>query len=325
MTTPIKVAAIQMCAEFGNVAENLRKAEILLKEALEKGAKWAILPEFFTSGVGFHPDILKAALPLDGHALSLMHEMAGAYNAVVGGSFICRRNDDNYNTFLLVSPDGSYEEHDKDLPTMWENCYYRGGSDDGVLDSPVGKIGAALCWEFVRTQTARRLRGKVEMVVGGTCWWGMPKHGVGLPTSLAERNLKILHETPGRFARMVGAPVVHASHAGSFRCKSPWLPGVPYESNYLGETQIVSGEGKILARLEREEGDGVITATITPRAVAPSEDIPDRFWIPDLPAVIKLAWKYQNVHGRRYYERVNSKGLLVTSHISGPAQDLDDA
>ncbi len=200
MTEPIKVAAIQMCAEFGNVAENLRKAEILLKEALEKGAKWAILPEFFTSGVGFHPDILKAALPLEGPALSLMHEMAGAYNAVVGGSFICRRDGDNYNTFLLVSPDGSYDRHDKDLPTMWENCYYRGGSDDGVLDSPVGKVGAALCWEFVRTQTARRLRGKVEMVVGGTCWWDMPKHGFGLPKSLSESNRKILHETPGRFA-----------------------------------------------------------------------------------------------------------------------------
>ena len=70
MAEPIKVAAIQMCAELGDVAANLRKAEILLREALEKGAKWVILPEFFTSGVGFHPDILKAALPLDGAALA---------------------------------------------------------------------------------------------------------------------------------------------------------------------------------------------------------------------------------------------------------------
>lgn len=313
MAEQIKVAAIQMCAEFGDVAENLRKAEILLKEALEKGAQWAILPEFFTSGVGFHPDILKVALPLDGPALSLMHEMAGAYNAIVGGSFICRRNGDNYNTFLLVSPDGSYQAHDKDLPTMWENCYYRGGDDDGILDSPVGKVGAALCWEFVRTQTARRLRGKVEMVVGGTCWWDLPRHSVGMPKSLSEKNLKILHDTPGRFARLVGAPVVHASHAGRFRGKSPWLPGVPYESYYLGETQIVDGKGNILAHLTREDGDGVISAKITPGRVEPSEEIPDGFWIPHLPSVIKFAWTYQNAHGKRYYKKANAKGLLVTS------------
>jgi len=316
MAKPIKVAAIQMCAEFGNVEANLRKAEILLQSALQQGAKWVILPEFFTSGVGFHTDLLEAALPLEGPALSLMHEMAGAYDAVVGGSFICRREEDNYNTFLLVFPDGSYGMHDKDLPTMWENCYYREGSDDGILDSPLGKVGAALCWEYVRTQTARRLAGQVELVVGGTCWWDLPR-GFGMPKSLSERNKRILYETPRRFARMVGAPVIHASHAGRFTCNWPWLPGLRYRSVYLGETQIVDGTGNILARLSHEDGDGVITATITPGPVKPSEGIPDRFWIPDLPGLIRFAWTYQNLHGRRYYRRMNSKGRIITSPAGG--------
>jgi len=316
MPEPIKVAAIQMCAAFGNVKENLRKAEILLQDALQRGAKWAILPEFFTSGVGFHPDLLKVALPLEGPALSLMHEMAGAYGAVVGGSFICRREGNNYNTFLLVFPDGSYEVHDKDLPTMWENCYYRGGHDDGILDTPIGKVGAALCWEYVRTQTVRRLAGRVELVVGGTCWWDLPR-GLGMPKLLSERNRRILYETPGRFARMVGAPVIHASHAGRFTCNWPWLPGVRYRSVYLGETQIVDGAGNILARLTHEDGEGVITAEITPGRVGPSEEIPDRFWIPDLPGLIRFSWTYQNIHGRRYYRKMNSRGLVVTSPTGG--------
>jgi N-carbamoylputrescine amidase len=314
MPEPIKVAAIQMCAKFGDVAENLRKAERLLEEALQQGANWAILPEFFTSAVGFHPDILKVALPLDGPALSMMQTMASRYSAIVGGSFICRREKDNYNTFLLVFPDGTYATHDKDIPTMWENCYYRGGRDDGILDTPVGKVGAALCWEYVRSQTARRLVGKVEMVVGGTCWWDIPR-GQGLPKSLSERNRQILHDTPARFARMVGAPVVHASHAGTFSCHSPWLPGVRYESVYLGETQIVDGKGNILARLAHEDGDGVITASITPGRVTASEQIPNRFWIPDLPWMFRFVWMYQNFHGRRYYQRINLRGLLATSPV----------
>ncbi len=107
--------------------------------------------------------------------------------------------------------------------------------------------------------------------------------------------------------------MVHAAHAGRFRGKSPWLPGVPYESVYLGETQIVDGEGNILERLEREDGDGVISAEIMPGRVEPTEEIPDRFWIPELPAVFRFVWTYQNAHGRRYYRKANTRGLLVTS------------
>jgi len=315
MIEPVKVAAIQMCAEFGNVEVNLRKAEALLTDALDRGAKWAILPEFFTSGVGFHPKILEVAMPVEGPALILMRRLACKYHAWVGGSFICRRNDHNYNTFFLVSPDGTHQKHDKDLPTMWENCYYRRGEDNGILDSPVGNVGAALCWEFIRTQTVRRLRGQVAMVVGGTCWWDLPKKRLGLPKSLAVRNLKILQETPSRFARLVGAPVVHASQAGSFSCKWPLVPGVPYESHYLGETQIVDAKGGILARLTRENGDGVITAAITPGNVAPSEELRDRYWIPDLPGAIRFFWSLQNAHGKRYYRQANARGLFTTYEI----------
>ena len=45
----IKVAAIQMNCELANVDANLAKAEALLKEAVEKGAKWVIFPELFNT------------------------------------------------------------------------------------------------------------------------------------------------------------------------------------------------------------------------------------------------------------------------------------
>ena len=45
----IKVAAIQMNCKLGDVDANLEKAEGLLKEAVEKGAEWAIFPELFNT------------------------------------------------------------------------------------------------------------------------------------------------------------------------------------------------------------------------------------------------------------------------------------
>ena len=49
----MKVAAIQMKAVLGDVAVNLKKARALAEAAIREGARWVILPEFFTTAAGF--------------------------------------------------------------------------------------------------------------------------------------------------------------------------------------------------------------------------------------------------------------------------------
>ena len=49
----VKVAAIQMTAELGNVKANLKSAKQLASNAFKEGAELVILPEFFTSAVCF--------------------------------------------------------------------------------------------------------------------------------------------------------------------------------------------------------------------------------------------------------------------------------
>src|SRR5690606_32897072 len=153
---------------------------------------------FFTTGIAFHPSLLNAALPLEGRALQLLCDKARRYNRPVGGSFIAIKQDrERYNTFVLAFPDGSYYSHDKDLPTMWENCYYRGGSDPGILETPLGPWGVALCWELIRTQTARRLRSKIDLLVGGSCWWTLPeKIPLPLKKKLIRINRELMEEAP---------------------------------------------------------------------------------------------------------------------------------
>ncbi len=301
----MKVAAVQMQAELANVDANLKAAERLASKAFTEGAEWVILPEFFTSAMAFHPAMHRVPCPPDGEPLQLLKELSCRHKGVLGGSFIAIREGEIYNTFVLAFPDGSTYFHDKDQPTMWENCYYLGGKDDGVLTTPSGKVGVALCWEFVRTRTARRLLNRVDFVVGGSCWWTMPEKALpGLSTSLHKRNMEIMKDTPGRFARMLGVPVVHAAHAGEAEGNMPMIPGFPYRTHYLGETQIVDSTGKILARMTREDGEGFITADIQiPEEKKPIEPIPDRFWIPNLPSRLRFVWALQNLHGRRFYRR----------------------
>ena len=308
--TSKRVAAVQMRAQVGAVSRNLSAAEGLAKEAFRRGAEWVILPEFFTSAVAFTPAMLSAWQPLEGLPLELMRKLAREHDGVVGGSFIAKSGRDCFNSFLLVFPNGQYFRHDKDMPTMWENSYYVGGSDDGVLSTPSGSVGVAMCWELIRSQTARRLLSKVDLVVGGSCWWD---NRLPVPPKYAEEQAILrgmLRDAPAHLANMLGVPVIHASHAGEFEGLTPGNESLPYVSRYLGETQITDGYGQVLARMAYEDGEGIIIADITPGQVARDlTPIPEDFWMNPLPPGAVKAWEYLNPLGRQYYATTFRPGL----------------
>ncbi len=303
----MKVAAVQLQAEFANVDVNLSMARRLVGEAFQRGAEWVILPEFFPSGIGFHPRMLDVAEEASQKSLDLLEELSMQHHGVVGGSYIAARGHDFYNRFVLAFPDGKVAYHDKDQPTMWENCYYVGGNDDGVLNTPVGNVGVAMCWEFIRARTARRLLGRVGLVVGGSCWWTLPRARVpGFSPALLWRNVEIASQAPAKLARMLGVPVIHAAHAGDFECRLPLVPWFTYKSYYVGETQIVDATGIVLGHLSREDGEGIIVADIDIASKPePLDPVPGRFWVPELPWQLRFAWRYKNWHGRRYYRKVH--------------------
>lgn len=238
--------------------------------------------------------------------MQLLKSLAKEYRGVVGGSFIAIREGHSYNTFVLAFPDGSTYLHDKDFPTFWENNYYIGGNDEGVLNTPQNPVGVAMCWEFVRSGTVRRLLGRVSMVVGGSCWWTRPDDDRSDDAEAFRRqSLALLKETPVKFAQMLGVPVVHASHAGSFKGYAQPDEKEPYNSHYLGETMIVDGHGGILARMSYEDGEGVILADVMPGQVKGAhEPIPSRFWIPEFSEGTMARWREAMTTGRKYYEQV---------------------
>jgi hypothetical protein len=81
----------------------------------------------------------------------------------------------------------------------------------------------------------------------------------------------------------------------------------------MGETQIVDAHGTILARRTYSEGAGVITAELTLGTTTPVDEIPNRFWIPDLDPLYRAIWHHQNLAGRRAYQRAKRKGMMQPS------------
>ncbi len=302
----MRAAAIQIEARLGDVDANLDVCERLAGRAADGGAVRIVLPEFFSSAIGVAPEVAAAVSPGDGEPARLLRDLAVRHRALVGGSFLARDDDGHVrNAFLLYEPDGTLAgRHDKDLPTMWENSFYVGGADDGVLTTATGlRVGVALCWELMRTQTPRRLAGKVDIVVGGSGWWSQPTNWPGFLTAGAERrNGARARHAAAEFSLYTGAPLVHAAHAGALRCGMPGAIG-PYEGHFEGAAMIVARDGAVLAERDWTDGEGVVAADVEPGAAAPARPTPDRFWLHDRGYLATWAWNVQRLHGRRWYRR----------------------
>lgn len=298
----MRCAAIQLEAVPADVDANLATVERLVEDAVAAGARTIALPEFFTTGIGFWPELADAALPFDGKATELLSALARRHQVLIGGSLLIRDTDGNVrNTYLVVKQDGVAGRHDKDLPTMWENAFYVGGHDDGVIQAGDLTVGAAVCWELMRTQTVRRLRGRIDLAMTGSGWWSIPDWWPRtIFRRMERRNAATARQAAASFAGFVGAPVLHAAHVGSLRCRMPWLP-LGYAGRFEGGTMIVAADGTVLAAAD--DGEGVVVADVSVGRSAPSSAAPERFWLHPRGALPAAAWHYQRVHGRRYYRR----------------------
>ncbi len=300
----MRAAAIQIEAVVGDIDANLELCARHATAAAHAGATWIALPEFFSTGVGNLPELAENAPAADGEPTRLLQQLAARHGAHVGGSTLVRDADGHVrNAFLLAGPDGRIVgRHDKDLPTMWENALYVGGTDPGRISTGDLEVGVALCWEYMRTQTASRLAGRVDLVIGGSGWWSIPAwppRAVFGRLEAANRRRAVL--APSTFATYVGAPVVHAAHSGPIVCPLPWTP-VTYRGRFEGGASVTDGDGTVLARRDRSEGSGFVVADIE-AGRRPYGPAGDRFWLQRRGALASVMWSYQRVHGRRAYRR----------------------
>lgn len=324
----IDVAAIQLEAVVGDVAENLSRIEQMVDEACAAGAQLVAVPEFCTSRLPFDPAAHEAVLPTDSAALKLYRDLARRHQVHIGGSWLVAEGDQVFNRYHFVQPDGFVHTHDKDLPTMWENAFYgpaREG-DDGAFETPLGGVGVAVCWELIRSQTVRRLLGRIDVAVTGTHWWTMPSNwGNAVDRGLAtigQYNRYLSENAPVEFARRLGVPVLQASHCGHFRTGFLTVPGLsnalPYDTHFVGATQIVDAAGHVLAQRRTDEGPGVVRARIELGAQEPVTELEDRFWIPELPWFLKAYWHHQNACAKRYYRQKGRRlGLNAAADQAG--------
>ena len=107
--TKIKIAALQLASEIGDVQVNHQKVETLLqKQLIDKKPDIIVLPEVWTVGWECSKFIDSAEELSNSPTIELLQKLAVKYNAyIIGGSFIEKENYNYYNTCPVISTNGT--------------------------------------------------------------------------------------------------------------------------------------------------------------------------------------------------------------------------
>lgn len=163
-----KAAVVQAASDPFDPAASAAKAASLIREAAAAGARLAVFPEAFVGGypkgasfgtpVGMRkPEgrrdfqrYHEAAVALDGPEVALIAEATAETGLFVVIGVIERDGGTLYCTALFFDgADGLVAKHRKLMPTGAERLIwgFGDGSTMPVLDTPLGRVGAVICWE----------------------------------------------------------------------------------------------------------------------------------------------------------------------------------
>ena len=166
--TMIRAAVIQDAPVAFNTAETVAKVAGLIEQAAAQGAQLAVFPEAFVGGYPKGADFgarvgmrsaagrqefqryWASAIDVPGPVTHTLGELARTHQMHLVIGVIEREGGTLYCTVLFFGDDGRLlGKHRKVMPTAMERLIW--GFGDGstltVVPTPLGKIGAVICWE----------------------------------------------------------------------------------------------------------------------------------------------------------------------------------
>jgi len=271
-------------------------------DAARQGAELLLLPELFSSPFRFDADVWRWATPRGGQVERFLQALARESRVYLGGSYLEVRGDDFFNTFALASPAGEIVGRvGKAHPCSLERCVFAPAPGPRVIVTELGRIGVAICYD-------NSLRGEVDgLLAEHPDLWLMPMSAPLPPSSLAgragvEAYRVLLRDSPAAMAGHFGIPFAMANKAGPWVAPIPgWLPTA--RSSFPGYSQIVDGDGGLLALLGDEPGLAVADVRCDParkRLKVPADLDRHRPWLGPVTADFRL-FPFFEWWGRRRY------------------------
>jgi 5-aminopentanamidase len=241
----VRVACQQLPLEVGQLERNRTLTKEVVREAVEAGAQLIVLPELSNSGYVFESaeEARACAEPADGPMLQAWSEEAERGDAVVVGGF-CELGADGllYNSAAVVDGGGVVAVYRK--LHLWdrEQLVFEPGRDCApVLETRIGHIGVAVCYDFNFPEVARGLAlAGADIIV-------LPANFPGHPRPEGERPIEVT-------LAMATAHLNHVFVAVCDRC------GDERGVEWVGGSVICDEQGWILAGPPENGGPGMVIA-----------------------------------------------------------------
>jgi len=252
---PIKAAAIQL-ASGTNVNANLLTTEKLLEEAARQGASLAVLPENFAFLGADSADVLPyREREGDGPLQGFLSRIAARLGIWIVGGTIPLEGDDRarWRAASLVFDDKGHEVARYDKRHLFDVTLVESGEQYNesdtiepgdqvvVVDTPIGRLGLAVCYDLRFPELFRALVDRGAEVFS-------------LPAAFTAVTGRAHWDILVRARAIENLAYVIAAAQGGFHIKG---------RETYGHSMIVDPWGTVLD--ERERGNGLAIATINPQ------------------------------------------------------------
>jgi predicted amidohydrolase len=175
MPRTLTVAAVQFNIHLGDVEANWQTAAAGLRRAAAQGAKLAVLPEMWSSGYDYRQ--LAALATQSPEILTRLQALSSELGLTIVGSLAESDGGKVCNTAWVIDQGAIVGKYRKLhlFSTMGEDRFLHAGEHYLVVDSSVGRLGIAICYDLRFPELFRRMALDGAEVICLPAEWPKPR------------------------------------------------------------------------------------------------------------------------------------------------------
>lgn len=272
----IRVAAVQAEPVWLDIDGTIEKTIALIEEAARKGAQLIAFPETWIPGYPVFLWTLPApeqmpyvgryhenSMVVTGNHMRALREAARRNSITVAVGYSERAYGTLYMAQTLIGPEGQILLHRRKLkPTHVERTLFGegDGSDLRVVPTPLGRIGALLCWEHLQPLTKYAMYAQNEQIhIAGWPCFGI-LGAIPALSPAANLNASSTYALEGGCFVITSTQIMSAEGIATFALADGSVP--PIYNGGGGFARVFGPDTTLLSEVLDEHVEGVVTADI---------------------------------------------------------------
>lgn len=230
----------QFSVAFGDFDHNAARVTELVARALP--CDLLVLPELCFSGYDFADpkETAQFAEPFgDGAAAALLRQLAARHGITLVAGYAERAPEGCYNSALLVEPNGQLHNYRKlHLFNRERELFLPGDAPPPVIETPLGRIGMMICFDWFFPETARSLAARGAQLIAHPANLVLPWCQRAMPTRCLENRVYAITANRTGVESRAGRTLIFTGASQLLDTRGTVLASAPAEGEAVGAAEI---------------------------------------------------------------------------------------